>query len=280
MSDRMGRSYTVRIDGASAPYHGDPRFTEVPVRRIDERTLEETNLRGGKVVQVARWRVHPNGRTMHVRFDDTRGHVMEQTGRKLPRGNAMTRRRRKPPVPDQAALPPASGRTTSVPHRPHRRGVGPMVSLLPMEQHVWEAWRIASIATYAAEMVRVGAWAPDSAEERAVSEFARIVPNGRQTAGHEFRSIVAPAGEVVGALWFAPDELGRGTAFIWDIAIERAHRGEGYGRAAMEALEPLARSLGYDSIRLHVVGDNAVARSLYESVGYSEADVTMVKHIG
>lgn len=89
-----------------------------------------------------------------------------------------------------------------------------MVSLPPMEQHVWEAWRIASVAAYAADMVRVGAWAPESAEGRAVSEFARIVPDGRQTAGHEFRSIVTPAGEVVGALWFARDERGRGTAFI------------------------------------------------------------------
>ena len=155
-----------------------------------------------------------------------------------------------------------------------------MVSLPPMEQDVWDAWRIAAIAAYAADMVRVGAWAPESAEERAVSEFARIVPDGRQTAGHEFRSIVTPAGEVVGALWFAPDERGRGTAFVWDIAIEPAHRGAGYGRAAMEALEPLARSLGYDTILLHVFGDNRVARSLYQAVGYAETDVTMVKQIG
>jgi len=49
---------------------------------------------------------------------------------------------------------------------------------------------------------------------------------------------------------------------------------------AMEALEPLARSLGYDAIRLHVFGDNAVARGLYQAVGYTETDVTMVKLIG
>jgi hypothetical protein len=33
----------------------------------------------------------------------------------------------------------------------------------------------------------------------------------------------------------------------------------------MEALEPLAGSLGYDRIRLHVFGHNAVARNLYPS---------------
>ena len=47
----------------------------------------------------------------------------------------------------------------------------------------------------------------------------------------------------------------------------------------MEALEPLARSLGYDAIQLHVFGDNTVARGLYRAVGYGETDVTMVKRI-
>ena len=84
MSDRMGRSFTARLDGAVAPYLGDSRFTGVSVRWIDERTIEESDLSGEEVVQVTRWQVDPDGRTMRVRFDDTRGHVMEQTGYKLP----------------------------------------------------------------------------------------------------------------------------------------------------------------------------------------------------
>ena len=50
---------------------------------IDERTIEERNLRDGMVVPVTRWRVGPDGRTMHVPFDDLHGHVMEQTGHKV-----------------------------------------------------------------------------------------------------------------------------------------------------------------------------------------------------
>ncbi len=156
-----------------------------------------------------------------------------------------------------------------------------MVTLPSMKPDAWQARRISSIADYAANMVRVGTWSPESAEEQAVALFARLVPDGRETAGHEFRSVVTSAGETVGALWFAADDqVGRGTAFIWDIAIDPAHRGLGYGRAAMEALEPVARSLGYDTIRLHVFGDNVVARRLYQAVGYAETDVTMVKRIG
>jgi hypothetical protein len=84
MSDRLGRSYTARLDGSIAPYLGDPRFDRVSLRRIDERTIEESNLKGDAVIQVTRWRVDPDGITMHVRFDDTNGHVMEQTGHRLP----------------------------------------------------------------------------------------------------------------------------------------------------------------------------------------------------
>jgi hypothetical protein len=83
MSDRMGRSYAAILDGSIAPYLGDPRFTGVSMRRIDGRTIEETNLAGDAVVQVTTWRVDVDGRTMHVRFDDGAGHVMEQTGFKV-----------------------------------------------------------------------------------------------------------------------------------------------------------------------------------------------------
>ncbi len=159
--------------------------------------------------------------------------------------------------------------------------IAQMVTLSPMEPDAWEAWRAASIRGYAADKVRVAAWPFEGAEERATAMFGRIVPDGLHTRGHEFRSIVSQAGEIVGALWFAAeDEVGLGTAYIWDITIDPDHRGRGYGRDAMEALEPLARSLGYDTIRLHVFGDNAVARHLYLSVGYHETEVTMTKRIG
>jgi ribosomal protein S18 acetylase RimI-like enzyme len=108
----------------------------------------------------------------------------------------------------------------------------------------------------------------------------RHPPAGRETPGHEFRTIVTDADEAVGVVWIAPQrEIGSGAAFIYDILIDAEQRGRGYGRAAMQALEPLARSLGYDRIQLHVFGHNAVARKLYTSVGYVETDVQMEKRI-
>jgi ribosomal protein S18 acetylase RimI-like enzyme len=156
-----------------------------------------------------------------------------------------------------------------------------MVTLPPMSRDVWDEWRAASTRAYAQDMVRVGSWPAEGAEARAASLFARLVPDGQTTVGHEFRSVVNEAGETVGAVWFAPDgEIGRGAAFLWDIVIDPDHRGRGYGRAAMEALEALVRALGYDAIRLHVFGDNDVARHLYRAVGYSETSVSMIKRLG
>lgn len=150
-----------------------------------------------------------------------------------------------------------------------------------MSPDTWETWRLAAISAYAADMERTGAWPADEGQVRAAELFAHLVPDGLRTPGHEFRSIMNEAGVVVGALWFAAEgEVGRGSAFIWDIVIDPAHRGRGYGRAAMEALELLARSIGYDAIRLHVFGDNEVARHLYRAIGYAETDVTMMKSLG
>jgi hypothetical protein len=86
MTDLIGRSYRAPLDGTVVPYLGDPRFTAVSVRQLDDRTIEESNLRGDTVVQVTRWTIDPDGRTMHVRFDDGHGHVMEQSGHRIDDG--------------------------------------------------------------------------------------------------------------------------------------------------------------------------------------------------
>ncbi|MCJ7712806.1 MAG: GNAT family N-acetyltransferase [Chloroflexi bacterium] len=156
-----------------------------------------------------------------------------------------------------------------------------MVTLEPMSVETWEQWRVASVRGYAADKVRVGAWPAEGAEARADREFTELLPQGLDTPDHELRSIVNESGEVVGTLWFGPlRERSRSTCFIWDIEVVAEARGRGYGRAALLALEPIARDLGYDAIGLHVVGDNEVARHLYRSSGYMEADVMMRKTLG
>lgn len=83
MSDRMGRSFTARLDGTDAPYKGESEFSTVSLKLIDARTIEEYDKKDGKVVKISRWTLDPDGTTIHVRFDDTRGKVQEQTGHKV-----------------------------------------------------------------------------------------------------------------------------------------------------------------------------------------------------
>jgi RimJ/RimL family protein N-acetyltransferase len=84
MRDRWGRSFAAKLDGTVAPYVGDPRFTGVAVRWLDDRTIEESDYSGDAVVLAMQWHVDDDGETMHVRFDDLHGGVMEQRGRRLP----------------------------------------------------------------------------------------------------------------------------------------------------------------------------------------------------
>lgn len=83
MSDRMGRSFSARLDGSDAPYNGSDEFSRVSLKMIDSHTIEESDKKGGKIVKISRWSVDPDGKTMHVRFDDTHGFVQEQTGHKV-----------------------------------------------------------------------------------------------------------------------------------------------------------------------------------------------------
>ena len=83
MSDRMGRSFSAKLDGTESPYVGSDKFSSVSLKMIDDHTIEESDKKGGKVVKISRWSVGPDGKTMHVRFDDTQGHVQEQNGSKV-----------------------------------------------------------------------------------------------------------------------------------------------------------------------------------------------------
>jgi hypothetical protein len=83
MSDLMGRSFTAKFDGSQAPYKGSDESNAVSLKLIDERTIEESDLKNGKVVKISRWSLSTDGQTMHVRFDDTHGHVQEQDGHKV-----------------------------------------------------------------------------------------------------------------------------------------------------------------------------------------------------
>jgi hypothetical protein len=83
MSDRMGRGFKAKLDGTEAPYHGDPQLTSVAVKRLDDRTGEETDRKVGAPVKIAHWMVDSDGRTIHAQFDDLRGYIERQSRHRI-----------------------------------------------------------------------------------------------------------------------------------------------------------------------------------------------------
>jgi ribosomal protein S18 acetylase RimI-like enzyme len=83
----------------------------------------------------------------------------------------------------------------------------------------------------------------------------------------------------VGTLWVGPNSERAGVTFVYDIEIEEERRDLGFGRAAMIAVESLAREAGESEIGLNVFGFNDRTRYLYDSLGYRVVATVMTKTI-
>jgi hypothetical protein len=64
--DWNGQSYDAKFDGREYPIANDPGKTTVTLKRINAYTIEETDHRGGKVVDVIRMTVSTDGKSMGV----------------------------------------------------------------------------------------------------------------------------------------------------------------------------------------------------------------------
>ena len=70
MTTPTGQSYSAPLDGTDSPFNGDPGQTSVSMKRIDDRTIEETDKRNGKVIGSSKLTVSADGKTMTVAWKD------------------------------------------------------------------------------------------------------------------------------------------------------------------------------------------------------------------
>ena len=56
--------------------------------------------------------------------------------------------------------------------------------------------------------------------------------------------------------------------FVYDVVVEEAHRGRGYGSGLMRAGALWAQQRGAHAIGLNVFGHNHRARTVYDRLGY------------
>jgi ribosomal protein S18 acetylase RimI-like enzyme len=156
---------------------------------------------------------------------------------------------------------------------------GPTLRLRPLRSDEYPSFVVASKAGYAQGIEEQAGYSADYARQKAEADFGGVLPAGLDTPGHGI-FVVEADGERVGLLWVADRELGaRQVLYIYDIEIDEAHRGRGFGRTAMLLAEEEARARGLNRIELNVFGGNDVARALYRSLGYVETSAQMAKDL-
>ena len=143
------------------------------------------------------------------------------------------------------------------------------VRLRPMTQEEYDAWRERSERGYADEIAVARDLDRESALAQSAGEFASLLPDGLTSPHmHLFTAFVDD--EPVGIGWIELRQRASGTsAYIYDIRLDGDRRGQGLGRALLEALHDVSRALGATSMTLNVFGDNPTAIRLYETSGYA-----------
>ena len=154
------------------------------------------------------------------------------------------------------------------------------LTLRPMTRTEFDEWLPRQVAGYAALIEASGALPAQAARQKAERDTARYFGGGTAAPGQLLFRIMAGTADV-GWLWLGvpgpdPDPL---MAWVFEIEIEPPFRGRGYGRAAMMLAEGEARTRGMTSLGLNVHGQNTVARSLYESLGYEITAIQMKKAV-
>lgn len=143
--------------------------------------------------------------------------------------------------------------------------------LRPMTQEEYAAYRERSEHDYAQEMAASGQLDLHAAVKRSAVEFSELLPAGLESPGmHLWTAETGDPAEVAGIGWIELRQRASGvSAWVYDVKVDAARRGQGLGRALMEALHQAAVELGATSISLNVFGHNTTAIHLYDSLGYA-----------
>lgn len=153
------------------------------------------------------------------------------------------------------------------------------IRFTPMTGEEYQTYLELIVPDYAHENVTAGYWDEAEALERSRQALASLLPEGVNTPGH-YLYIVRDEKQRVGVVWFqARTDQPIKSGFVYDIAMDEDQRGKGYGKAAMLLLEEKAREMGLTQIGLHVFAHNAVAKGLYEKLGYEVTSQNMVKKL-
>jgi ribosomal protein S18 acetylase RimI-like enzyme len=156
----------------------------------------------------------------------------------------------------------------------------PTVTLRPMTDQEYDAYRQRSVPLYAAELERARGSSPEAALEESDKTFAQTLAEAAAPERTWVLRVLTSDGEEAGWLWLGPHPFREDGVFVYDVEIAEEHQGRGLGRATMLAAEELARAAGLTYIQLNVFGWNSKAEALYRSLGYVCLATQMGKPLG
>jgi ribosomal protein S18 acetylase RimI-like enzyme len=140
------------------------------------------------------------------------------------------------------------------------------------------AWLPSSLAEYIESRMGAGE-SREVATRIATEQRAATFPSGVPATGHHLFNVVVD-GVCVGMVWLGPAQgADPAERFLFNVEIDPAQRGRGYGRAAMRAAESWTATQGATRLSLNVWGGNDVARSLYDALGYEVAATHMYRDL-
>jgi ribosomal protein S18 acetylase RimI-like enzyme len=135
-----------------------------------------------------------------------------------------------------------------------------------------------AFASFLAEWVTTGQIRQEDVPAEILRRREQTLPGGLDT-----EHMLLLIGEVddarVGWIWLAlPGAPGHtSTAWVYNVEVDEAYRGKGYGRAMMLAAERELVQRGVNTLGLNVFGTNGAAIGLYEQLGYQIISQQMSK---
>lgn len=114
-----------------------------------------------------------------------------------------------------------------------------MVELVAMSEADFRRYLETAVEDYAQAHIKAGDCAPGEAQALAQADYDELLPRGLSSEGqHLFTVVSRETSAPVGMVWFALRQKGaKRSAYIYDIQVDAAHRGKGYGAEARRLYE-------------------------------------------
>lgn len=146
------------------------------------------------------------------------------------------------------------------------------VQLVPCSDPEYVEFASAQVVEYARQLVQAGEASSEEGIATARERLADLAADRLRTAGHDFYVARSTQNATrVGWVWLSPAphsiqaHLAR---WLSQLTVLDTLRGQGWGRAILEALEQHERNRGSEEIWLRVFDWNLAAKQLYLSRGY------------